>query len=107
MPATQLALIARGRRPRGRARRGLDQSVAHWRTAGVLEPELEALIALARISADALDGADVDPAESRYTVGALAGRHRDVLVTIYDRITASTGPTIGELLAAMGDDAEP
>lgn len=103
----QLRLIARGRRRRGRARRALDESVAAWRAGGMLEPADAALIALARITADNLDAAELDTDESRYTVGALAGRHRDVLLAIYDRHRlADTGPTLAELLAAVGNEAD-
>lgn len=103
----QLALIPRGRRRSGRARRGLDASIAAWRAGGLLEPSDDALIALARITADNLDAAERDSEESRYTVGALAGRHRDVLLAIYDRHRyTDAGPTLAELLAAVDDPAD-
>jgi hypothetical protein len=107
MTADQPALFARGRRRRGRARRGLDASITAWRTGGMLEPADDALLALARITADQLDLAELDPAESRFTVGALAGRHRDVLLTLYDRHrTEDAGPSLAELLAAMDDPTD-
>lgn len=98
----QTRLFAATRRRRGRARRGLDETVAAWRTGGMIEPVDAAWIALARITADALDAAEHSPDESRFTIGALAGRHRDVLASLYDRNRLEdSGPSLAELLGQV------
>ena len=105
--ADQPALFARGRRKRGRARRGLDETVAAWRAGGMIEPADSAWLALARVTADALDQAEQATDESRFTIGALAGRHRDVLAAIYDRHhLEAAGPSLADLLTAMDHPAD-
>jgi hypothetical protein len=72
----------------------------------MLEPADDAWLALARISADLLDAAERDPAESRYTVGVLAGRHRRVLTELADRNRhrGDTGSNLARLLASFDHD---
>jgi len=98
----QSSLFPTPPRRRGRARRGLDATIAAWRSGGMLEPADDAWLALARITADQLDAAEVDRDESRFVVASLAGRHRDVLGSIYDRHRdTDTGPSLADLLTAM------
>ncbi|HKY15620.1 MAG TPA: hypothetical protein VJM33_11910 [Microthrixaceae bacterium] len=90
-------------RRRGRTRRGLDSTIGAWRASGSLEQADDAWLALARITADVLDEAALDPEESRFTIGALAGRHREKLAALDDRRHRAErdGPTLLELLAAV------
>jgi hypothetical protein len=73
----------------------------------MIEPADEAWISLARVTADALDEAERSPDESRFTVGALAGRHRDVLASLYDRHRPEdSGPSLADLLTAMDNPTD-
>ena len=107
----QPSLFARGRRKRGRTRRGLDETINAWRTGGMLEPADSAWLALARVTADALDQAETATDESRFTLATLAARHRDVLASLYDRHRLEdAGPSLADLLGAMDhptDDPTP
>jgi hypothetical protein len=68
----------------------------------MIEPADAAWLALARITADALDDAERATDESRFTLGQLAGRHRDALGSLYDRHRLeAAGPSLADLLGAV------
>lgn len=98
--------IGRDRRRTGRIRRGLDETLKSMRDLGRLEPVDAALVALARVAADELDDACHDDEESRYTRATLIARYAGVLDTLVGHEPDSdAGPSLDELLAAMGDEA--
>lgn len=75
------------------------------RDLGRLEPVDAALVALARVAADELDDACRDDEESRYTRATLIARYGAVLDTLVGHeLDGDTGPSLDELLAAMGDE---
>jgi hypothetical protein len=86
-------------------RRGLDETLTALRHLGRLEAVDTALIALARVVADELDGACSDADESRYTRGTLASHYHRVLTHLLARpdAPASTDDELADLFAAMGD----
>jgi hypothetical protein len=92
-----------GRAPKTRrARAGLDATVDRLRAAGRLEA---AWIALARVSADQLDGACSDPEESRYTRGVLIARHLAVLDRLIARPDMEHADDLDALYAGLRDPA--
>lgn len=94
----------RPRRSRGRARRGLDDTLAAMRTTGRVEKVDAALIALCRVAADELDQAAADTDESRYTRGVLIARYHGVLAHLLARPDGGDDlDTIDDLFAALGD----
>jgi len=86
-----------------RARHGLDATVDRLRAAGRLEDVDAAWIALARVSADQLDGACSDPDESRYTRGVLIARHLAVLDRLIARPDADNADDLDALFAGVRD----
>ena len=93
-----------GRQPRTyRARRGLDVTVDKLRSSGRLEDVDAAWIALARVSADQLDGACSDPDESRYTRGVLIARHLSVLDRLIARPELTDDADLDALYAGLRD----
>ena len=98
--------IGARRRRTGRVRRGLDETLRAMRDLGHLEPVDAALVALARVAADELDEACHDDDESRYTRATLIARYAGVLDTLVGHDPGDDGgPSLDELLAAMGDEA--
>ena len=97
-----------GRPPKTtRARRGLDVTVDRLRDAGRLEDVDAAWIALARVSADQLDGACSDPDESRYTRGVLIARHLAVLDRLIARPDLENADDLESLFAGVRDTPGP
>jgi len=86
-----------------RARTGLDATVERLRAAGRLEDVDAAWIALARVSADQLDGACSDPDESRYTRGVLIARHLAVLDRLIARPDTDNADDLETLFAGVRD----
>lgn len=99
--------IVRRRRRIGRIRRGLDETLAAMRELGRLDSIDAALVALARVAADQLDDACLDDDESRYTRATLIARYGQVLDTLVGHEPDDAGPSLDELLAAMGDETAP
>jgi hypothetical protein len=98
-------ITAARRRRTGRVRRGLDETLAALRDGGRLDPVDAALVALARVAADELDAACYDDDESRYTRATLIARYAGVLDTLTGHdLGDDGGPSLDELLAAMGDE---
>jgi len=62
-----------------------------------------AWIALARVSADQLDGACSDPDESRYTRGVLIARHLAVLDRLIARPDTDSADDLESLFAGVRD----
>ena len=92
-----------GRR-RGRARRGLDDTLTALRATGRLEKVDAALIALARVAVDQLDDACADRDESRYTRGVLIARYHGVLTHLLARPDDDdAGADLAALFAEAGD----
>lgn len=102
MPESQGRLFGRAYKTR-RARAGLDATVDRLRSAGRLEDVDAAWIALARVSADQLDGACSDPDESRYTRGVLIARHLAVLDRLIARPDIDSGDDLEALFAGVRD----
>lgn len=98
-----------GRPPRGRARRGFDQTIVAMRATGRLEPVDAALIALCRVTVDELDQALVDRDESRYVRGVLVARYHDVLTHLLARPddVDDASAELAALFGEVGDPAEP
>lgn len=95
-------------RRRGRARRGLDTTIGALRDTGRIEKVDEALLALARVSADQLDDAIADTDESRYTRGVLVARYHAVLTHLLARPDDDDGGAdLAALFADVGDTPEP
>jgi len=86
-----------------RARAGLDATVERLRAAGRLEDVDAAWVALARVSADQLDGACSDPDESRYTRGVLIARHLAVLDRLIARPDMNDADDLDALYAGLRD----
>jgi hypothetical protein len=92
------------RRRRGRARRGLDDTLRALRETGRLENVDAALLALCRVAADELDAAAADMDESRYTRGVLIARYHSVLTHLLARPDAGdTDGFLEDLFTAVGD----
>jgi hypothetical protein len=102
MPENQARLFGRAYKTR-RARTGLDTTVARLRSSGRLEDVDAAWIALARVSADQLDGACSDPDESRYTRGVLIARHLAVLDRLIERPDTDSADDLESLFAGVRD----
>lgn len=102
----QLTFGDKPKRIRGRARRGLDTTIAAMRSTHLLEPIDEAVLALNRVAADELDAALLDTNESRYTRGVLIARYRDVLSDLLGRGNADDAGAqlAADLFAAMDND---
>src|SRR5262245_47900915 len=94
--------VPAGRR-RGRARRGLDDTLKALRTVGRLKDVDAALIALCRVAADELDAAAFDAEESRYTRGVLIARYHAVLTHLLARPDAADDDLLADLFASVGD----
>jgi hypothetical protein len=87
----------------GRNRRALDGWVTELRASRKLTPDVEAIIALARSSADAIDRMGADPAVASVMRAHLATIERlkqSVAIDEFDRLVA-------DLSAPMGDPAQP
>jgi hypothetical protein len=78
-------------------------TVDKLRDAGRLEDVDAAWIALARVSADQLDGACSDPDESRYTRGVLIARHLSVLDRLIARPELTDDSDLDTLYAGLRD----
>ncbi len=102
MAETQGRLFGRAYKTR-RARTGLDTTVERLRHTGRLEDVDAAWIALARVSADQLDGACSDPDESRYTRGVLIARHLAVLERLIARPDIDSADDLDALFAGVRD----
>lgn len=101
-----------GRRPLGRVarvRRGVEAQLTAQRQLGQLEKVDAGLVALARTLADAADAEHVDPAGSRYTVGALAGRLVPVLLELRGERAGENiaDDELAALVAALRDAPRP
>ena len=105
MPESQGRLFGRAYKTR-RARTGLDATVERLRAAGRLEDVDAAWIALARVSADQLDGACSDPDESRYTRGVLIARHLAVLERLIARPDVDSADDLDALFAGVRDPTQ-
>jgi hypothetical protein len=105
----QQRLLPAGRRARirGRARRGLDETITALRELGRVEPIDAATLALARVAADELDAACADRDESRYTRATLIGRYQAVLATVVARSPGDDLGAIDDLFAGLGDTPAP
>lgn len=78
------------------------------RELGRLDAIDAALVALARVAADQLDDACLDDDESRFTRATLIARYSAVLDTLVGHDPGDDdGPSLDELLAAMGDETPP
>ena len=88
-----------------RTRRGLDDTLKALRSLGRLEAVDTALVALARVVADELDGACSDDDESRYTRGALAAHYHRVLTHLLARpdAPATTDDELADMFASFGE----
>src|SRR5262245_2887623 len=94
------------RRNRGRARRGLDDTIRALRSTGRLEESDTAEVALCRVLADLLDDADRDPEESRYVCATIGGRYLTALVAFRSRVLpVEETDALDELLAGVLDPA--
>lgn len=91
------------KRSRGRARRGLDDTLTAMRRTGRLEDIDAALVALCRVAADELDAAAADRDESRYTRGVLVARYHGVLSHLLARPDSDDSDHIDDLFAALSN----
>lgn len=96
------AMGSRARR-RGRARRGLDETITALRDLGRIDPIDAAVLALSRVAADELDAACADPDESRYTRATLIARYGSVLGVLLARSPGDDLGALDDLFAGMGD----
>jgi len=105
MPSEQGRLFPSSpRRSRGRARRGLDDTLTALRATGRLENVDAALVALCRVAADELDAATADRDESRYTRGTLTARYHDVLRHLLARPVDDDRDLVAQLFANVDID---
>jgi hypothetical protein len=83
----------------------LDDTLKALRDLGRLEAVDTALVALARVVADELDGACSDPEESRYTRGTLTSHYHRVLTHLLARpdAPATTDDELADMFAAYGE----
>jgi hypothetical protein len=87
--------------PVRRVRRGVDGTVTALRSTGRLEKADDALVAMARTLADALDDEHTATEPSRFTVGALAGKLLPVLMELRGEDSTVVADSLDELLARM------
>jgi hypothetical protein len=77
------------------------RAIAALKAGGRLEPVDDAVVGLARATADLLDEAIADPAEKAYAVAALGRLHLAAVMALTGKVAADADAGLSEVIAAL------